>query len=166
MSHWLYIHRDTSGEEGVWKIGVTIHPGNVVRKNQRTSWRKCVIDHLYFGKECDINEIETLIKQAFKHLTGRSLLEYGCQTELLKIDIHTLLAYIDKLIVYRKYSIKKLPLSSPYFGTNVRNCSLGLPPEKDCGEDFEIIANEIFGYYDYRAKFKSPTANLNTYFNV
>ena len=130
MSHWLYIHREISGVKGVWKIGITIHPSNAVRGRQRVVWSQLRLDHLYFGLPADIKNLELAIKNKFKNKSGKALLPYGTQTELIKENISEILDFVKNYIANEGLSVLKLPLKKPYFGTNANNCDLQLESEE------------------------------------
>lgn len=151
MSHFYYIHRDVGGDAEFVKPGITVHPSNVVRGIQRKQSKKFVIDHLYFGRRQDIYILEEAIKHAYKHVSGKVLLEWGNQTELFKINIDKLVKEVNETILELELDIVKLPLKEPYFGTNTSNCTLRLPGEK---EDwyFEQKVNELFGRNSERRK--------------
>ncbi len=151
MSHWYYIHRDVGGDKKFWKPGVTVHPSNVVRGIQRKQSKKFVIDHLYFGRPCDIYHLESYIKSHYKEVSGKALLEWGNQTELFKVDIDELLETIDNAILKAGLEVKKVPLKKPYHGTNTKTCDLKLPGENE-GWYFEQKVDELFGYKSQRTR--------------
>lgn len=161
-SHWFYIHQDVGGDPEFWKPGVTLHPSNVCRGIQRKQSRKFVIDYLYFGRPRDISRLESYVKQVYKQVSGKVLLEWGNQTELFKVDINDLLTTVDEVILCTGLQIKKVPLKQPYHGTNTNNCALGLPSESDDWY-FEQKADQLFGYgYGRRAVF--PTRTIDNLF--
>lgn len=150
-SHWYYIHKDISGDPNFWKPGITLHPSNVVRGIQRKQSQKFVIDHLYFGQPADIYRLESYIKFLYKNVSGKALFDWGNQTELFRVEINDLLNSIDDMIRKTGLQVKKVPLKTPYHGTNTSNCSLGLPGEKESWY-FEQKAKDLFGYKSQRTQ--------------
>ena len=166
MSHFYYIHKDVSGDPEFFKAGITVHPSNVVRGIQRKQSKKFVIDHLYFGRPAHIRYLESCIKERYKHLSGKALLNWGNQTELFKVNIDELLGAVDYVIRLSRLGapldIVKIPLVEPYHGTNQSTCSLRLPGENE-NWYFEQTANELFGYTSGRTKI-APTRTIENLF--
>jgi hypothetical protein len=167
MSHFYYIHKDVSGDPDFLKPGITVHPSNVVRGIQRKQSRKFVIDHLYFGRPSHIYYLESKIKERYKSVSGKALLEWGNQTELFKVNIEDLLASIDFVINFSRLGtqidIVKIPLKEPYYGTNQSNCSLRLPVGESDSWYFDRKVNELFGYTSQRTKI-APTRTAENLF--
>ena len=165
MSHFYYIHKDVGGDPDFLKPGVTVHPSNVVRGIQRKQSRKFVIDHLYFGRPEHIYYLESCVKEQYKSVSGKVLLEWGNQTELFKVSIKELLVAVDDIINYkwRPLDIVKIPLKEPYYGTNQSTCTLQLPVGEKDGWYFENKVNELFGYTSQRTKI-APTRTIKNLF--
>jgi len=165
MSHFYYIHKDVGGDPDFLKPGVTVHPSNVVRGIQRKQSRKFVIEHLYFGRPEHIYYLESCIKEHYKSVSGKALLEWGNQTELFKVGIKELLVAVDDVINYkwRPLDIVKIPLKEPYYGTNQSTCTLRLPVGEKDGWYFENKVNELFGYTSQRTKI-APTRTIKNLF--
>jgi hypothetical protein len=162
MSHFYYIHKDVGGDPDFYKPGVTVHPSNVVRGIQRKQSKKFVIDHLYFGRPSHIYQLESCIKDYYKSVSGKALLEWGNQTELFKVDIEELLATVDSVIKGCEFNIVKIPLKEPYHGTNQKTCPLNLPGEGDRWY-FDQKVDELFGYTSQRTKI-APTRTAKNLF--
>lgn len=165
MSHFYYIHKDVGGDPDFLKPGVTVHPSNVVRGIQRKQSRKFVIEHLYFGRPEHIYYLESCIKEHYKSVSGKALLEWGNQTELFKVGIEELLVAVDNVINYkwRPLDIVKIPLKEPYYGTNQSTCTLRLPVGEKDRWYFENKVNELFGYTSQRTKI-APTRTIKNLF--
>lgn len=162
MSHFYYIHQDVGGDPEFLKPGITVHPSNVVRGIQRKQSRKFVIDHLYFGRPEHVRILEACVKDYYKHLSGKVLLEWGNQTELFKISEAELLKTVNEVIKNCELDIVKIPLKEPYHGTNQTNCPLRLPGENDRWY-FDQKVNELFGYTSQRTKI-APTRTAKNIF--
>jgi len=161
-SHWYYIHKDISGSKDFWKPGVTLHPSNVVRGIQRKQSTKFMIDHLYFGRPKDIARLEDYVKFVYKDVSGKKLFEWGNQTELFKVEIEDLLETINDMILKTGLQVTKIPLASPYYGTNTTNCDLRLPGESEHWY-FEQKANSLFGFKSQRTH-HFPTHTIQNLF--
>lgn len=162
MSHFYYIHQDVGGDPEFLKPGITVHPSNVVRGIQRKQSRKFVIDHLYFGRPEDIRVLEEAIKNMYKHVSGKVLLEWGNQTELFKVSAKDLLESVSEVIAELNLDIVKIPLKEPYHGTNQATCPLNLPGESERWY-FDSKVNELFGYMSQRTKVV-PTRTIENLF--
>lgn len=162
MSHFYYIHQDVGGDPEFHKPGITVHPSNVVRGIQRKQSKKFVIDHLYFGRPSDIYVLETAVKNMYKHVSGKVLLEWGNQTELFKVSSDELLKSVNNIITELKLDVVKIPLKEPYHGTNQKTCPLNLPGEKEYWY-FDQKVNELFGYTSQRTKI-APTRTIKNLF--
>ena len=165
MSHFYYIHKDVGGDTEFLKPGVTVHPSNVVRGIQRKQSKKFVIDHLYFGRPSDIYVLEVAIKNMYKHVSGKALFEWGNQTELFKVKCKDLLTSVNKTINELELDVVKIPLSTPYHGTNQSTCSLQIPAGEKDGWYFDQKVNELFGYTSQRTKV-APTLTFKNLFKV
>ena len=167
MSHFYYIHKDVGGDPDFYKPGITVHPSNVVRGIQRKQSQKFVIDHLYFGRPSHICYLEKSIKERYRSVSGKVLLEWGNQTELFKVNIEDLLASVDYVINFSRFGtrldIVKIPLKEPYYGTNQSTCSLRLPVGERDGWYFDQKVNELFGYTSQRTKI-APTRTAENLF--
>jgi len=164
MSHFLYIHKDLTGEPNVWKVGVAITPYSAVRARQKFCWNQFGLQHLYFGIAHHVEYVEDRIKQYFRELSGKSLQNFGTQTEMFKIDIKQLLSFIDKLIVDENLNVRKIEMQGDYTASNSGACPFRIPSEsyakfwamEKCIELFgpdvvktrrsKNIFNEIFSY--------------------
>jgi hypothetical protein len=106
--------------------------------------------------------LESYIKHVYKNVSGKALFEWGNQTELFKVDIHDLLNSVNEMITTIGLQIVKVPLSTPYHGTNTSNCDLRLPGEKESWY-FEQKANALFGYKSQRTQV-FPTRTIENLF--
>ncbi len=166
MSHFYYIHKDVAGDPEFLKPGITVHPSNVVRGIQRKQSKKFSIDHLYFGRPDHVQFLEKRIKDHYKHLSGKALLEWGNQTELFKINEAELLKSVAQAIENYELDIIKIELSEPYHGTNQSNCPLSLPGENDRWY-FDDKVDEMFGYKSYKGpKYKANINALKAFKNL
>lgn len=165
MSHFYYIHKDVSGDPDFLKPGITVHPSNVVRGIQRKQSKKFVIEHLYFGRPSHIRYLESCIKDRYKYVSGKALLEWGNQTELFKVGIDELLSWVNYTITnkFRPLDVVKIPLKEPYHGTNRSTCSLRLPVGESDSWYFDQKVNELFGYTSQRTKI-APTRTAENLF--
>jgi len=144
-SYFFYIHPDLTKVPDVWKLGITKTPYSAVRARQKYCWEQVGLTHLYFGLPFSISLLESNLKKRLGYLSGKSLQQFGTQTEMFKIDINTLLLEIDSIIVEKELYIKKVDLPTPYTAVNAGQCPFGI-----CSEDFadnwaRNKAIEIFG---------------------
>ena len=130
MSHFLYIHKDMTNVEGVWKVGVAMTPYSAVRSRQKFCWNKFSLDYLYFGVPEHVLFIERTIKNYFVGLSGKEVKGFGAQTEMFKIDIDVLKKYINSLIKEYALQVQELVLSEPYSAAKSSECPFGIPSEK------------------------------------
>ena len=129
MSHFLYIHKDMTNVDGVWKLGVTMTPYSAVRARQKFCWNKFSLDYLYFGVPEHVMFIENTVKEHFAELSGKKVKGFGSQTEMFRIDINILRKHIDSLIKDYDLQVQELVLSEPYSAANSGECPFGIPTE-------------------------------------
>jgi len=141
-SHWLYIHKELSGKQDVWKVGVAITPHSAVRLRQRFLWDPFTLEHLYFGHSDHIDFLEKTIKHELRHLSGNKISNLG-QTELFQIELDKLVGTINSII--RKYNLQVRDEWIQYTAHKSEICPLGIPSEKYAKDYCESLANTTFG---------------------
>lgn len=131
MSNFFYIHKDLSGKENCWKIGVAITPYSAVRARQKYCWNDFTLDYVYFGTWRDITWMERHIKSLFyghsaKYITGKK-----SRSEMFKVNIDYLRDTIAEEI--KKHKLKVMPLELPngYSASSASMCPLKLPSEAE-----------------------------------
>ena len=139
-SFFFYIHKDLSGENDVWKIGVSITPYSAVRSRQKFMWRKFHLDHLYFGRPRHIEILEDTVKSNLFNFSATHLLCESTQTELFKIPIDDLINHIDAVIKNKGLHIAKMQLTTPYSASKSGDCPFGIPPED---KSFEYLMPKV-----------------------
>jgi hypothetical protein len=128
MSHFLYVHKDLSGNPDWNKVGVTITPYTAVRTRQKFCSSEFQLDHLFFGRESHIERLETSIKEQFKELSGKHLTGRG-QTELFKVSQEMLLESINAVIQNESLQVHKVVLKKPYSASRSGDCPFNVPSE-------------------------------------
>jgi hypothetical protein len=144
MSHFLYIHKDLSGVDGVWKVGITMTPYSAVRARQKFCWNKFYLDYLYFGLPGHVKTLEKLVKKQFAHLTGKQTQGTSANTEMIQIDIDRLLKEITSIIKDWNLKIHRLHLDEPYGAANSGHCPFGIPGELYASEWLQEKAKNFF----------------------
>ena len=128
MSHFLYIHKDLSGDPDWNKAGVSVTPYTAVRTRQKFCSKEFSLDHLYFGRERHIHQLESSIKDRFGHVTGKVLTDRG-QTELFNVSQEVLVTFIKETIEQQNLHIQKVELKEPYSAFNAGKCPFNIPSE-------------------------------------
>ena len=164
MSHFLYIHKDLSNVAGVWKVGVAMTPYSAVRARQKFCWNKFHLDYLYFGLPGHVKQLEKIIKWRFEHLTGKMSQGTSANTEMLKIDIETLLKEIKKIIEEYDFKIHQLILPEPYNAAKSGDCPFGIPSEINASAWLQNKARHFFKTGDFESPRKIKL-NSRTMFN-
>ena len=144
MSHFLYIHKDLSGVDGVWKVGITMTPYSAVRARQKFCWNKFYLDYLYFGLPGHVKILESIVKQRFAHLTGKQTQGTSANTEMIQIDIDRLLKEITSIIKDWNLKIHRLQLDEPYGAANSGHCPFGIPSELHASQWLQEKAKNFF----------------------
>lgn len=128
MSHFLYIHKDLSGDPAWNKAGVSITPYSAVRARQKYCSKEFTLDHLYFGRARHIHRLEDIMKERYKHLSGKVITGRN-QTELFNVDQTSMTKFISETIEELGLHIQKVELKKPYSAVNAGNCPFGIPSE-------------------------------------
>jgi hypothetical protein len=149
MSHFLYIHKDLSGDPDWNKAGVSVTPYTAVRVRQKFCSKEFALDHLYFGRERHIHQLESLIKERYSHLTGKAITGMN-QTELFKVSQSDLVAFINLTIKERHFHIQKVELKKPYSAANAGNCPFGIPSEGAVWQWANRLVDDRWGNDPYR----------------
>lgn len=145
MSYFLYIHKDLTNVPDAWKIGKTKTPYSAVRARQKFCWAQFGLQHLYFGHPTDISYIEDRVKHHFQSLSGKTIQQFGTQTEMFKINIDHLLAFIDALISEKKLLVRKVEMQGDYVASSSGKCPFGIPAEEYADQWAVRKFLEIFG---------------------
>jgi hypothetical protein len=144
MSHWLYLHKDLTGEPGVWKPGTAKTPYSANRLRQRLCWKQHQLDYLWFGFPQHVLFLEKEIKEHFHSCSGAVLNSFGTQTELFKVDIIELRHYIDTVIKKYNLCVREIILKEPYTATSSGQCPFGIPGENDADYWLSQKADKLF----------------------
>ena len=174
MSHFLYAHKDVSGHENVWKIGVTLTPYSAVRSRQKVCWDQFGLDYLWFGNPYHIEFIENEVKKKFKYCSGKELLGFGTQTEMFQIEFEQISDYISTLINVYELAVKAVEMDAPYTATSSGKCPFGIPSEISArhwlDQRFQTLFNDndtvIAKGYSGRGKVKMARNNFNRLFEL
>lgn len=166
MSHWLYIHKDLTGEPEVWKAGTAKTPYSANRLRQRLCWKQNQLDYLWFGFPQHILFLEQEIKEHFYSRSGASLNSFGTQTELFKVDIIEFRNYIGKVIEKYDLCVKEIVLSKPYTATSSGKCPFGIPGEKDADYWLAQKAEKLFEGRNRCIKKETRVSKFSPQFNV
>lgn len=149
MSHFLYIHKDLSGDPDWNKAGVSITPYSAVRARQKFCSKEFSLDHLYFGRERHIHQLETLVKERFSHVTGKALTGRG-QTELFNVPQKTLVKFINETIDSESFHIQKVELKKPYSASNATSCPFNVPSESSVWRWAQNLVETQWGKDPYK----------------
>lgn len=158
-SFFLYIHKDLSGVNGVWKIGKAMTPYSAVRARQKFCWNKFELDYLFFGDPNDIDALERYLKNKFYTLSSKQLTNNGASTELFQIDIDIILTTITRQIELCCLNVKQVTLAEKYSAANSGQCPISIPSEQHSRCYLNKMLENEFGSY------KKPThrSALNTF---
>jgi hypothetical protein len=163
MSCFLYMHRDMSKHEDIWKIGVAKTPYSAVRARQKFCWDKFGLDYLYFGNPYHISSLEERAKQYFYPRSGKYLNRIGGQTELFSIDIKLLKGFIDTQISQFEYQVREIVLDKPYTASSSGSCPFGIPSENQVDGWLEKKFHELFSCDSWSGlRLKTRKARLNS----
>lgn len=168
MSWFLYMHKDMSKHDNVWKIGIAKTPYSAVRARQKFCWDEFGLDYLYFGEPSHIAILEEQIKTYFYKRSGKYLNNIGSQTELFLIDEQTLKGFIDTQISQRSYLIKEIALTKPYSASNSGSCPFGIPIETRADEWLEKKFKDLFecnSWYGLRQDIRRVKLDCSYIFN-
>ena len=149
MSHFLYMHKDLSGDPDWNKAGVSVTPYTAVRVRQKFCSKEFVLDHLYFGRERHIHQLESSIKERYKHLSGKVLTGRG-QTELFNVSQAVLLKFINETIEEQSLHIQKVELAKPYSASNAGSCPFNIPSESSVWYWAEKLVEKHWGKDPYK----------------
>jgi hypothetical protein len=149
MSHFLYIHKDLSGDPDWNKAGVSVTPYTAVRTRQKFCSKEFALDHLYFGRERHIHYLESSIKERFGRVTGKVLTDRG-QTELFNVSQEVLVKFIKETIEERALHIQKVELKKPYNAFNAGNCPFNVPSESSVWYWAEKLVEKHWGSDPHR----------------
>jgi hypothetical protein len=144
MSHFLYIHKDLSNVDGVWKVGVAMTPYSAVRARQKFCWNKFQLDYLYFGLPWDIRRLENAVKYNFYRYSGKCAQGTSANTEMFKVDIDVLLNEIANIITEKKLKVLRVQLPKPYSAAKSGDCPFKIPSERHAGGWLHSRALDIF----------------------
>jgi len=128
MSHFLYAHKDLTGQADVWKVGKALTPWSAVRLRQRNCWNTVGLDYLFFGRASHIEKLESRVKKNFDYCSGTSLVG-DCRTELFQVKEKMLFDYIRNQIKQDELHIKEIVLEKPYIATSFGSCPFKVPSE-------------------------------------
>lgn len=148
MSHFFYIHQDLSGDPDWNKAGVSITPYSAVRARQKFCSKEFTLDHLYFGRSRHIHRLESIVKERYKHLSGKTLTGRG-QTELFNVDQLSLTKFINQTIEDLGLHIQKVELEKPYSASNAGNCPFKVPSESSVWQWAENLVEDRWGKDPY-----------------
>ena len=149
MSHFLYIHKDLSGDPDWNKAGVSVTPYTAVRVRQKFCSKEFALDHLYFGRARHIHQLEANIKERYKHLSGKVLTNRG-QTELFNVSQLILVKFINETIEEKSFHIQKVELTKPYSASNAGNCPFNIPSESTVWSWAEKLVEHHWGKDPYK----------------
>jgi len=146
-SFFLYIHKDLSGVNGVWKIGKAMTPYSAVRARQKFCWNKFELDYLFFGDPIDIDALERYLKNKFHSLSSKRLTKNGASTELFQINIDIILKTITRQIELCCLNVKQVLLAEKYSAANSGQCPIGIPSEQYSHYYLNKMLEKEFGSY-------------------
>lgn len=144
MSHFLYIHKDLSGDPAWNKVGVSLTPYSAVRARQKFCSKEFTLDHLYFGREIHIAHLEEIVKDTYRTLSGKVITDRG-QTELFKLSQEKLVEFIDATIIKKDFHIHKVQLKKPYSASKSSVCPFGVPGELQANDWANRLVEEKWG---------------------
>ena len=144
MSHFLYGHKDLTGEKDVWKVGKAITPYSAVRLRQRLCWKTIGLDYLFFGRARHIEFLESKVKNHFKHSSGTALAG-KCRTELFKVTEDELFTYIRYLIAEHDLHVQEVKLTTPYTAASAGECPFKIPQEDYASQWCNTLIEQKWG---------------------
>jgi len=147
MSHFLYIHKDLSGDPEWNKVGVSLTPYSAVRARQKFCSKKFTLDHLYFGRAVHIAYLEEIVKDTHRPLSGKVITGRG-QTELFNLSQEKLVEFIDATITERGFHIQKVQLKEPYSASKSSSCPFDVPGEIQANDWACQLVEEKWGKSD------------------
>jgi len=153
MSHFLYGHKDLTGVEDVWKVGIAMTPWSAVRLRQRHCWNTVGLDHLFFGRARHIKLLEKRVKTHFKHRCGSELVG-NCRTELFQVSEIELFNYIREEIKKDNLHVHEVVLSKPYTASSAGQCPFNVPREDIAAEWCENMVEKHWGKDPERIQFE------------
>lgn len=154
MSHFLYGHKDLTGEQDVWKVGRALTPYSAIRLRQRLCWKTIGLDYLFFGRPRDIEFLESKVKTHFKYSSGTALAG-KCRTELFKVAEKELFAYIRRLIKDHELHVQEIKLETPYVAASAGDCPFKIPQEYDAGSWCDALVEQKWGKDPRQLRFES-----------
>jgi hypothetical protein len=140
-SYFFYYHKELSGQQDVWKIGITSTPFSAVRARQRYMVRPFSLDKVFFGRSEDIVDLERRLK---KNLENYAVGSYG-QTELFKIPLNDLEGAIGTIIGKQNLDVSVDNNGNPYCAFKSADCPIGVPSEVYSEKWCESRAKQMFG---------------------
>ena len=144
MSHFLYIHKDLSGDPDWNKVGVSLTPYSAVRARQKFCSKEFTLDHLYFGREGHIARLEDIVKDTYRPLSGKIKTGRG-QTELFNLSQDALVEFIDYTITERGFHIQKVQLKKPYSASKSSDCPYKVPGESQANNWANQLVEQKWG---------------------
>jgi hypothetical protein len=168
MSHFLYLHKDLSGTENVWKVGVSVTPYTAVRLRQKFCWNQFGLDYLWFGQPEHVAMLEAVVKRHFHKVSGKVLKGFGTQTELFQVPIDEMLTVISNVISEYGLKIKQVQLADRYTASNSGSCPFGIPSEKDADWWLTNRLQAVFNNpkFAHRKKIKLSPNTFNRLFEI
>lgn len=144
MSHFLYGHKDLTGEKDVWKVGKAMTPWSAVRLRQRLCWNTIGLEYLFFGRKKHIEFLESKVKKFFNYKSGTQLAG-KCRTELFKVPEDALFGYIRNLIKEHNLHVQEIRLDKSYTATSAGDCPFGVPQEEYAARWCEDLVEQRWG---------------------